>query len=102
MKKGIIANPLKSVAGGPGFDSGLTESASAVLPDLTCIETSAISQRELIVDVDAQLFIENGYAATSVRQIAGHVGCTEATMYYHFKDGKHELLQAIPKKTYRI
>jgi AcrR family transcriptional regulator len=65
---------------------------------LTRIETSAISQRELIVDVAAQLFIENGYVATSVRQIAEHVGCTEAAMYYHFKDGKHELFQAIPEK----
>ena len=52
------------MAGGPGFDSGLTESESAVLPDLTRIETSAISQRDLIVDVVAQLFIKNGYAAT--------------------------------------
>jgi len=33
-----------------------------------------------------------------VRQIAEHVGCTEAAMYYHFKDGKHKLFQAIPKK----
>jgi len=65
---------------------------------LTRIENSAICQRELIVDVAAQLFIENGYAATSVRQLAEHVGCTEAAMYYHFKNGKHELFQAIPEK----
>ena len=69
------------MAGGPGFEPGLTESESAVLPALTSIVTSAISRRALIVDVAAQLFIENEYTATSVCQIAAHVGCTEDAMY---------------------
>ena len=103
IRASLRAKPLFFlVAGGPGFDSGLTESESAVLLALTSIETSAISQRALIVDVAVQLFIENGYAATSVRQIAEHVGCSEAAKCYHFKDGKYELFQAVPKKTYRI
>jgi AcrR family transcriptional regulator len=39
--------------------------------------------------------VEQGYSATSVRQIADEVGCTEAALYYHFKDGKRELLQSV-------
>lgn len=36
-----------------------------------------------------RLFLERGFAATSVREIAGEVGVTVPTLYYHFgsKDG---------------
>lgn len=53
------------------------------------------NRRDLIVDAAASLFKEYGYTATSVRQIADQVGCTEAALYYHFKDGKRALLQAV-------
>jgi len=54
-----------------------------------------INRRDNIVDAAAQLFVQNGYDATSVRQIADVVGVTEAALYYHFKDGKRELLEAV-------
>jgi AcrR family transcriptional regulator len=53
------------------------------------------NRRDLILDATARLFVEQGYSATSVRQIAEAVGCTEAALYYHFKDGKRELLQEV-------
>jgi AcrR family transcriptional regulator len=57
------------------------------------------NRRDMIIEEAARLFIEQGYAATSVRQIAEAVGCTEAALYYHFKDGKRELLQAVVERT---
>lgn len=54
-----------------------------------------VNRRELILDTATKLFVEQGYAETSVRQIADAVGCTEAALYYHFKDGKRELLQQV-------
>jgi AcrR family transcriptional regulator len=54
-----------------------------------------INRRDLIIEEASRLFVEQGYAATSVRQIAEAVGCTEAALYYHFKEGKRELLQAV-------
>lgn len=48
-----------------------------------------------MVQTAAELFIKQGYAATSVRQIAEAVGCTEAALYYHFTGGKRALLQAV-------
>jgi AcrR family transcriptional regulator len=54
-----------------------------------------INRRDQIVDAASHLFIGQGYTATSVRQIAEAVGCTEAALYYHFKDGKRELFQAV-------
>ncbi len=57
------------------------------------------NRRDLIIEEASRLFVEQGYAETSVRQIAEAVGCTEAALYYHFRDGKRELLQAVVEAT---
>jgi AcrR family transcriptional regulator len=57
--------------------------------------TERINRRDTMIEVATRLFMEQGYAATSVREIAEAVGCTEAALYYHFKDGKRELLQSV-------
>jgi AcrR family transcriptional regulator len=54
-----------------------------------------INRRDIIIETASQLFIQQGYGATSVRQIAEEVGMTEAALYYHFKEGKRELLKAV-------
>lgn len=53
------------------------------------------NRREDIIQAALNLFVRQGYNATSVRQIAEAVGVTEAALYYHFKDGKRELLGAV-------
>jgi len=53
------------------------------------------NRRTQIVDAAAELFIEHGYSATSIRQIADKVGCTEAAIYYHFKGGKEALFKQV-------
>jgi AcrR family transcriptional regulator len=53
------------------------------------------NRRDSIIQTAAQLFEKNGYRATSTRQIAKAVGCTEAALYYHFREGKHALLRAV-------
>ena len=53
------------------------------------------NRRELILDTASKLFTQQGYTETSVRQISDEVGCTEAALYYHFKEGKRELLQCV-------
>lgn len=57
--------------------------------------TERVNRRDLILQKTADLFVEQGYSSTSIRQIAEAVGCTEAAIYYHFKDGKRELLQSV-------
>lgn len=54
-----------------------------------------VNRRELIIDTASTLFRKHGYTQTSVRQIAEEVGVTEAALYYHFKDGKRELLSEV-------
>ena len=51
------------------------------------------NRRDRIIEAASRLFLENGYAETSVRQIAEAAQVTEAALYYHFKGGKYELFQ---------
>lgn len=52
-------------------------------------ETRAHAQR-----VALRLFTEQGYGATSLRQIADELGITKASLYYHF-DGKEAILRSL-------
>jgi AcrR family transcriptional regulator len=54
-----------------------------------------INRQELIIAKATELFMAQGYVATSVRQIAEAAGCTDAALYYHFKEGKRALFQAV-------
>lgn len=41
--------------------------------------------REKIIEAAAELFARQGYAATSTRDIAAHVGIRQPSLYHHFK-----------------
>lgn len=56
--------------------------------------TTIPSTREKILAVSLRLFAENGYNATSVRQIAQEVGVRESSLYNHFRS-KDEILQTV-------
>lgn len=50
--------------------------------------------RARILQVALELIADRGYAATSTREIAEHLGFTKAALYYHFRT-KDDLLAAI-------
>lgn len=50
--------------------------------------------RERILDEARLLFLNKGFAATSMQEIADAVGLTKPALYYHFKD-KQDLLLAV-------
>jgi AcrR family transcriptional regulator len=50
--------------------------------------------RQQILDVAADLFIEKGYDATSLREISEQIGVTKAALYYHFAN-KQDILRAL-------
>jgi AcrR family transcriptional regulator len=52
------------------------------------------STRQRIQQVAVELFTENGYEATSLREIAERLGVTKAALYYHFKS-KDEIVQSL-------
>jgi len=49
--------------------------------------------RERILDVALELFNEQGYDKTSLRQIADRLGVTKAALYYHFERKEDILLE---------
>jgi len=49
--------------------------------------------RERIKQVALELFTEQGYEGTSLREIAERLGVTKAALYYHFKS-KEEIVHA--------
>jgi TetR/AcrR family transcriptional regulator len=54
----------------------------------------AVSTATRILDTAEQLFAERGYAAVSVREIAGRVGLNQASLYNHFPS-KQALYEAV-------
>ena len=50
--------------------------------------------RQRILDVALDLFVEQGYEKTSLREIAERVGVTKAALYYHFQS-KEEIVMTL-------
>jgi AcrR family transcriptional regulator len=63
--------------------------AAAVTPAAKSNDT-----RERILSVALDLFTEQGYDGTSLRQIAEQLGVTKAALYYHF-ESKEDILMAL-------
>lgn len=57
--------------------------------------------RERILDAAQRLFAAQGYARTSLREIAGEMGFTKAALYYHFAS-KEEILLALHLRMHEI
>ncbi|MCX6043856.1 MAG: TetR/AcrR family transcriptional regulator [Chloroflexi bacterium] len=62
-------------------------------------EKSAPKQR--VLDVAEQLFIQRGYAAVKLHDIAQAVGVRQASLYYHFPEGKEQLFVAMATRVFR-
>ncbi len=60
----------------------------------TPAEATHVDTRQRILDVALDLFIEQGFDGTSLRQIAEQLGVTKAALYYHF-ESKDDILMAL-------
>jgi AcrR family transcriptional regulator len=56
--------------------------------------------REQVLHAAAQLFVTQGFSATSTREIAEKVGIRQASLYYHFT-GKDEILAELLERSVR-
>ena len=64
-------------------------------PRLSPRQRQGSSARDEILDAAAELFIEQGYAATSTRAIAMAVGMKQASLYYHFPSKEQILAELL-------
>ena len=60
-------------------------------PRLRPASDAQVAPRAEILDAAAELFVSQGLAATTTRQIAARVGIRQASLYYYFA-GKDEIL----------
>lgn len=59
------------------------------------------STRERILDIALELFVEQGYEKTSLRDISTRLGTTKAALYYHFEH-KQDILLALHLRLHTI
>ncbi len=59
----------------------------------TAASEAAASTRERILDIALELFTEQGYDKTSLRDISERLGTTKAALYYHFERKADILLE---------
>lgn len=53
-----------------------------------------------ILDVAEALFIDRGYSAITLRDIADELGIKQASLYYHFPAGKEQLFVAMAERLF--
>jgi AcrR family transcriptional regulator len=70
----------------------VTEPGPGVPVDL--VDDPTPDTRQRILDVALDLFTEQGFDGTSLRQIAEQLGVTKAALYYHF-ESKDDILMAL-------
>ena len=75
-------------------DIGPLAEASPQVDDNVAPVAAANDTRQRILDVALDLFTEQGYDGTSLRQIAEQLGVTKAALYYHF-ESKEDILMAL-------
>lgn len=64
--------------------------------------TTELDTRERILEVAARLFVERGYAGTSVRDIAKELGIANPSLYYHFKSKEEMLAELLAEPLGRV
>jgi AcrR family transcriptional regulator len=79
--------------GSMGAGSTNTESANTRERPVQDRSNPNGSTRERILDIALELFTEQGYEATSLRDIAERLGTTKAALYYHFARKEDILLE---------
>jgi AcrR family transcriptional regulator len=56
--------------------------------------------KQRVLAVAEQLFIQRGYAAITLRDIANALGMRQASLYYHFPEGKEQLFVAMATRVF--
>lgn len=56
---------------------------------------------ERVLDVAERLFMQNGYNSVTLRDVAEELGIRQASLYYHFPNGKEELFVAMAERVFQ-
>lgn len=59
-----------------------------------------VDSRQRILNIAEDLFMQHGYRAVSLRDIADALSIKQASLYYHFPDGKEQLFEAVAERAF--
>jgi AcrR family transcriptional regulator len=77
-----------------------TNGKAEVWQSIMVNETEVRDSTQRVLDVAEGLFIDRGYHAITLRDIADELGIKQASLYYHFPGGKEELFMAMAARLF--
>lgn len=63
--------------------------------EIPAMESSIADTKQRVLNVAEALFMERGYSAITLRDIADALEIKQASLYYHFPDGKEQIFTAV-------
>ncbi len=79
------------------FVNRIIEKGSLSLPGKT-VRPSDLAKREAIVEAACRRFFEDGFAATSIEQLAADAGVSKVTIYAHYSDKRGLFIAAVERE----
>lgn len=64
------------------------------------MEQEVRDSTQRVLDVAERLFMDRGYSAITLRDIADELGMKQASLYYHFPGGKEQLFLAMAERMF--
>ena len=64
------------------------------------MEQEVRDSTQRVLDVAERLFMDRGYSAITLRDIADELGMKQASLYYHFPDGKEQLFFSMAERMF--
>jgi AcrR family transcriptional regulator len=68
--------------------------------DKATMELEVKDSMQRILDVAEALFMDRGYSAITLRDIADELGMKQASLYYHFPAGKEQIFVAMAERLF--
>ncbi len=64
------------------------------------VDSGMSDAKQRVLDAAEQLFMQRGYNAVTLRDIAGALGIRQASLYYHFPEGKEQIYDEIAERLF--
>ncbi len=65
-------------------------------------ELELTEAKQRVLDAAQEMFMEHGYASITLRDLADRLDMRQASLYYHFPDGKEQLYKEMAERVFRV
>lgn len=66
----------------------------------TAVDITPSEARQRVLDMAEELFMRRGYHSITLRDVADALDIRQASLYYHFPEGKEQLFVAVATRTF--